>query len=183
MRMFAIAMMAACLTGAAAYAEPEAPKSFHEDCEASSRVDSEEIARIVAEAMAHAEQTIAVSGLDEATAAEIEARVQAALARVDAQMAADDGHARYAALSEAEAQAIEARVEAAMARVEAAMEAREAQEAAIEARVEAAMERAEAAMERAAEEAERAREDPRTRQRTDKGFELGGGGLAGGPRM
>lgn len=173
MRIFAIAALAACLSGAAAYAEPE-NQSFHDACaragRASAHVDGTEIRRILQRAMTEARAAIRESRLDEGTRAEIEAQVEAALEGARVEIAEAGDSVVLADLSDADQAAIEARVDAAMARAEAAIEAREA-----------ALERAQDAMERAQEAEERAgavREDKTNALKLD-----GGVGYQGGARM
>ncbi|WP_395648075.1 hypothetical protein [Terricaulis sp.] len=185
MRMFAIAAMAMCLTGAAAYADPDQDRSAApRACERVHRdaMDADEVQAIVERAMAEAREAIRQSELDAATAAEIEAQIQAALDSVDARLDGGPGVVELASLSAEEQQAIEARVEAAMAQAEAAMAAREVDEAAIEARVEAAMARAEAAMERARRAHEDIQDDAAAKDDAG-GFKLDGGPLARGVRL
>ena len=189
MRMFAIAAMAMCLTGAAAYAEPDQDYTAAQSaCERAheARVDAQEVQAIIERAMAEAREAIRQSELDAATQAEIEAQIQAALDSVDARLDGGPRVVEFASLSEEEQEAIEARVEAAMARADAAIQAHEVNEAEIEARVEEAMARAEEAMERAAEARRAARdaeEDAEDAKDDADSFKLDGGPLARGARL
>ena len=134
MRFIATAAIAACLSSAA-WAEADPVSRCHEPA-ADVHIDTHAIAESVERALRMALEELERAQLDAETAGYVSAEIDAAMARMDVEMAALGER-----LSNLQGQ-----------------ELSEAEEEAIEARVEAALERAEEALNRAAEQLERERE-------------------------